>query len=102
MMTEHPIRRKMDWTLILTIIGMFAASIVFAVKVVTVHAQWMDRVEEADKLAPRVDALEKNLVDLKATESAQMTLIIRELDGIHKEIHRQISFKEVERDLAKG
>jgi hypothetical protein len=45
--------------------------------------------QEIKEMRPRVDAIERKEDEFEARNTAQMTLIIRELDGIHREIKRE-------------
>ena len=60
-MSDHPreswmLRRKADWTLLCTIIGMAGTIVFYAVKIVRAHSQWMDRVVAIEKLEPEITA----------------------------------------------
>jgi len=48
--------------------------------------QWDEDTARLDKLEPRVSSIESNIVEDRSRNQAQMTLIIRELDEIHKEL----------------
>jgi hypothetical protein len=78
------LRRKADWTLLCTIIGMVATVIFYGVRAVQAHVRWMDRVTTASALEPRVEMLEKK----SDATSIQYAMIIRELDEIHREIKK--------------
>jgi hypothetical protein len=90
-MTEdrHPrehwmLRRKADWTFIFTVLGLVTSMIFYGARMVRAHSEWMDKVTIAASLCPRVDALEK-----KADATAiQFSMILRELDQIHKAVKR--------------
>ena len=84
-----PFRRRLDTTLVLTLIGMLATTVVFGIRVVRAHSKWMDKVDEAVALRPEVESLKEQFGELKAVNTTQMSLIIRELDGIHKELARR-------------
>lgn len=48
--------------------------------------EWDQDTDRLNKLEPRMTAVESTLVEDRSRNQAQMTLIIRELDEIHKEL----------------
>lgn len=47
---------------------------------------WDEAVKDLTDLKPRVEKDEKDIQTLKEVNATQMALIIRELDGIHREL----------------
>ena len=65
-MTDHQrdywvFRRKADWTILCTIFGMLGTIFFYGVKAVRAHSQWMDKVEMASAMTPKVEDHEKKL-----------------------------------------
>lgn len=48
--------------------------------------QWDQNTADIADLRPRVTALEKVVAEDRAVNQTQMTLILRELDGIHRDV----------------
>ena len=49
-------------------------------------ASWDEAVAEVAVLKPKVTQCEKDIAEIRAINTTQMTLIIRELDEIHREM----------------
>ena len=66
--------------------------------------QWDQNTIDIADLKPRVDSLESSQKADRAVNQAQMTLIIRELDGIHREVKiaREASRADNVHDVAKS
>lgn len=74
--------RKVDAGLVLSILLIIGALYAGFGK----PARWDDATDRISKLEPRVDQDEKDIASLRAINSTQMSMIIRELDGIHREL----------------
>lgn len=48
--------------------------------------QWDQNTMDLNDLKPRVTALERTVAEDRAVNQTQMTLILRELDGIHRDV----------------
>ena len=66
--------------------------------------QWDQNTKDLDDLKPRVTSLEKAVAEDRAVNQTQMTLILRELDGIHREVKiaREASRADNVHDVAKS
>ena len=77
--------RKVDlgmFLTIMTIIGVLYAG--FAKP-----EQWDDAAAKVKTFEPRIDKNEKDIAELRGVNTAQFALIVRELDGIHRELRRR-------------
>ena len=71
---RHPrdhwmLRRKADWTLLCTIMGMVGTILFYGVRAVRAHSQWMDKATEAVGIIPQVQDHDKRLVVIEKTLS---------------------------------
>lgn len=80
-MSIHAIR-KVDVGMLLSIILIVGALYAGFGK----PSKWDAAADQIDKLQPRVEKVEKDEAELRAINATQMSMIIRELDGIHREI----------------
>lgn len=49
---------------------------------------WDETANEVKTMEPRLVALERENAEIRAINTTQMSMIIRELDGLHREIKR--------------
>jgi hypothetical protein len=49
-------------------------------------ASWDQAVKDVNDLKPRVENEEREISELRAINTTQMSMIIRELDGLHREL----------------
>jgi len=95
---HHHFMRKADMTYIIVILTLCGA--VWAA--LKEPMKWEKASNDIAELRPRVDKIEERVTELDARNTAQMTLIIRELDGIHKEVRsygvKLRSARDAERD----
>jgi len=77
--------RKADMTYLIVVMTLCGA--VWAV--IKEPMKWDQTTMDVEAMKPRLDRVEQHVTEIDARNQAQMTLIIRELDGIHKEIRRQ-------------
>ena len=74
--------RKADLAYIVVVLTLCGA--VWAV--IKEPMKWDQASKDVELMKPRLDAVEKHTIELDARNTTQMTLIIRELDGIHREL----------------
>ena len=60
-----PIRRKVDWAVVLTLLGMTTGALTFGIKAVRAHSHWMDLTMQVASALPRLDQDEKEIAVLK-------------------------------------
>lgn len=81
-MTDRGFMRKADVAyilVVLTLCGAVWAGIKHPMK-------WEQTSTDVEQMKPRLEHLELSHAELDARNTTQMTLIIRELDGIHREL----------------
>lgn len=76
--------RKTDWGLMLTILLILGAIYAGFAK----PESWDRAATEIRELRPIVEKNEKDIAELRAINTTQMSMIIRELDGIHRELKK--------------
>jgi len=81
-MSERYFMRKADLAYILVILTLCGA--VWAG--IKVPMKWEQTTKDVENIKPRLEHLELAHAELDARNTTQMTLIIRELDGIHREL----------------
>jgi len=74
--------RKADLAYILVVLTLCGA--VWAV--IKEPMKWDQTSKEVELMKPRLIAVENKAIEMDARNTTQMTLIIRELDGIHREL----------------
>jgi len=97
-MSERHFMRKADLAYILVILTLCGA--VWAG--IKLPARWEQTTKDVENLKPRVEHLEIIHAELDARNTTQMTLIIRELDGIHRELKGWKNQARIASDAEKG
>lgn len=67
--------------------------------------QWDENTEKIKAFEPRIDSAEKSITEIRSVQTTQMTLIIRELDSIHRELkvrREALRPQPIADDVAKG
>lgn len=81
-MNERHFMRKVDLTYIIVVLTLCGS--VWAI--IQKPVKWDQTAKEVEEMKPRLSSVETKATELDARNTAQMTMIIHELDGIHREL----------------